>query len=270
LLIWLGIKQVQKRSSLGFAIGFFLITLIPALAFVFLRGGIFAERFLFAPSLGFSIAVVWILEKVTRTSFSKPFRMNTDSVKSGIIIFPLILIIAGLYSYKTVNRNKGWKDEFTLYSTDIKTGASSVQNQLHLATFYLREAYKETDKQKKAEEINKGQKGLKQALTILPTFGDAFFWMGYVYELRATFREIQNIDTAIYYYNQAIIYSPSFYEVYIHLGDIYKWTRQYDVASYYFNEAIRWNPEALTAIEKAKEIRNATGLDVHSNPLLNQ
>lgn len=270
LFIWLGIKQIQKRSSLGFAIGFFLVTLIPALAFVSLRGGIFAERFLFAPSLGFSIAVVWILEKVTRTSFSKPFRMNIDSVKSVMIIFPLILIIAVLYSYKTVNRNKGWKDGFTLYSTDIKTGATSVQNQLHLASFYLREAYKETDKQKKTEEIIEGQRGLRQALTVLPTFGDAFFWMGYVYELRATFQGIQNIDTAIYYYNQAIIYSQSFFEVYIHLGDIYNWMHRYDVASYYYNEAIRWNPEAITAIEKAKEIRDATGLDVHSNPLLKQ
>jgi hypothetical protein len=270
LLTWLGIKQVQKRSSLGFAIGFFIITLIPALAFVFLRGGIFAERFLFAPSLGFSIAVVWILEKVTRTNFSAPIRMNVGFMKSVIIIFPLVLLITGLYSFKTVNRNKAWKDEFTLYSTDIRTGATSAQNQLHMAGHYLQNASTETDKQKKTNEINEARKDLERALAIHPTFGDALFWLGYVYELRATMQGIQNIDTAVYYYNQAILYSPSFYEVYIHLGNIYNWLRRYDVASYYFNEAIRWNPEALAAQEKVKEIRDATGLDVHSNPLLNQ
>jgi tetratricopeptide (TPR) repeat protein len=270
LLIWLGIKQVQKKSSLGFAIGFFFITLIPALAFVFLRGGIFAERFLFAPSLGFSIAIVWILEMVTHTSFSKKIRINFDSIKSVMIIFPLVLIIAGLYSYQTVSRNKAWKDEFTLYSTDIKTGATSAQNQLHMAAYYLSQAYTEADKQKKTNEIIEGQEDLKQALAVHPTFGDAFFWMGVVYNLRATIQGIQNLDTAIYYYNQAIIYSPSFYVVYINLGDIYKWLHRYDVASYYFNEAIRWNPEDLTAQAKAKEIRDATGLDVHSNPLFKQ
>jgi hypothetical protein len=270
LLIWLGIKQVQKKSGLGFAIGFFFITLIPALAFVFLRGGIFAERFLFAPSLGFCIAVVWILEKITRNNFSKPIRMNIHSFKSVLIIFPLILILTGLYSYMTVNRNKVWKDEFTLYSTDIKTGATSAQNQLHMAGHYLQDASKESDKQKKAGEIDEARKDLQQALTIYPTFGDAFFWMGFAYELRATFQGIQNVDTAVYYYNQAIIYSPSFFEVYIHLGNIYNWLRRYDVASYYFNEAVRWNPEALAALQKVKEIRDATGLDVHSNPLLKQ
>jgi tetratricopeptide (TPR) repeat protein len=270
LLIWLGIKQVQKKSIPGFAIAFFLITLIPAMGFVFLRGGIFAERFLFAPSLGFCIAVMWILEKVTQSSFSKPFRMNINSIKSAMIIFPLFLIITVFYSYKTVNRNKAWKDEFTLYSTDIKTGATSAQNQLHLAAWYLQKASKETDNQQKAKEIIEGQKDLKQALKVLPTFGDAFFWMGVVYNLRATIKDIQNLDTAIYYYNQAILYSPSFYEAYNNLGDIYNWLHRYDVASYYFNEALRWNPDDLSVLKKAKDIRDATGMDVHSNPLFRQ
>jgi tetratricopeptide (TPR) repeat protein len=270
LLIWLGIKQIRKKSIPGFAVGFFFITIIPAMGFVFLRGGIFAERFLFAPSLGFCIAVVWILAKVTRTGFSKPFSMNIGSIRSMMIIFPLILIIVILYSYKTVIRNKAWKDEFTLYSTDLTTGATSVQNQLHMAAIYLQDAFKETDKQKKAKEIIEAQKDLQQALTVFPSFGDAFFWMGYAYELRTTFQGIQNVDTAINYYNQAIIYAPSFYEIYIHLGNIYKWGHRDDVASYYYNEAIRWNPEDLTAQAKAKEIRDATGLDIHSNPLQKQ
>jgi len=56
---YLAYKQFIKKSVWGFVISLFYITLMPSLAFTILRGGIFAERFLFFPSLAFCIALVY-------------------------------------------------------------------------------------------------------------------------------------------------------------------------------------------------------------------
>ncbi|HEY4798850.1 MAG TPA: tetratricopeptide repeat protein, partial [Bacteroidia bacterium] len=60
-LAYFSFKGLLKKNILAFGVLIFCVTLAPALAFVFLRGGIMAERFLYAPSLGFSIVATWMI-----------------------------------------------------------------------------------------------------------------------------------------------------------------------------------------------------------------
>jgi hypothetical protein len=51
------IKYYKSRSPIILGLIILYISMAPLMAFTILRGGIFAERFLFFPSLGFSIAL---------------------------------------------------------------------------------------------------------------------------------------------------------------------------------------------------------------------
>jgi len=173
---------------------------------------------------------------------------------------PLTLIFV-LYSFKTVNRNMVWKDNLTLFSTDIKTGENSAQNQRHLANQYVYLASNEKDSIKKIEYAKNALDASKQALRIHPKFGEADYLTALVYQLI-----IPNTDSAIYYYNKAIAHAPGYAIPYYNLGIIYQNMGKNNVASFYYNEAVKYNPEYLEAKAAADNLRKV-GFDVYINPL---
>jgi tetratricopeptide (TPR) repeat protein len=262
-----GIFEVKKRSRIGFALGFFYITLIPPLAFIMIRGGIFAERLLFFPSLGFCIIVVLLLETITRSDFSHSLKRGIEMYKRYFVFVPLTLVVFMLYSFKTIDRNKVWNDNLSLYGTDIKSGKNSAQNQLHYGSHWLRLAQVEKDSVKRDQYINTGLTAMQQAVKILPTFGDAFFWIGFAYYVKASaYPNIKTVDTAMYYYYSAIERAPKQYMSYYHLANLYEWIGQYNVSSYYYNLAHEINPEYQPVIKKVQEMKEKRGLDVKIKP----
>ncbi|OFX40599.1 MAG: hypothetical protein A2X08_00660, partial [Bacteroidetes bacterium GWA2_32_17] len=84
--------------------------------------GIVAERLLHGPSIGFAIAIVAMIFYVAKIPF------NIQSIKQiktkWIICFFGILI---LYTFKTISRNRDWKDNMTLFSHDIRYLDNSVK-----------------------------------------------------------------------------------------------------------------------------------------------
>jgi len=257
-------KQAMKKTVWGFALAVFYITLVPSLAFTILRGGIFAERFLFAPSLGFCIALVYGIALLTKTDFSINKNNLITTLKSNLKLVGPVLVIMILYGFKTITRNTAWKDDYTLFSTDIKTGENSAQNQRHLAKKIIDKAALEKDSTKKAALANEAVNVLKQALKIHPKFGEAYYLTGYVYQIITP-----NLDTAIYYYQKAIQTAPSFYIPYFNVGIIYQMRGDNEMASFHYNEAVRYNPEFQEARNAADNLRKL-GIDVRTNPMLNR
>lgn len=256
------VKQALKKTTWGFALSIFYITLIPALAFTVLRGGIFAERFLFFPSLGFCIALVYGLSLLMKTNLASDAVVTVKewlnvNNKTAIVV-SLVFI---LYSVKTVSRNTAWKNNLTLFSEDIKTGKNSAQNQHHYANQYIYMASVEKDSVKKIEFTNKGIKALRQSLHVHPKFGESYYLTGLAYQVLTP-----NTDSAIYYYNKAIQAAPGYSDSYYHLGILYQNMGKNNAASYYYNEAVKYNPQ-YEEPKKASEALKAMGIDVYINPL---
>jgi protein O-mannosyl-transferase len=280
---------VKQKRIMGFAIGFFLITVIPMMAFTLLRGGIFAERNLFAPSLGFSVAMTLILSgicfynfnltelpdnKTSWQSLSRSWspetfrRLFSGPVASSISLLFLVIIYTGALSTLTIHRNPAWKDSLTLFTTDLKTGEHSAQNQLHYGSSNIIKAVAETDDRKKDSLVNLGMTSIRNALRIFPSFGDAYFRYAYGFEVKMSYQQdMKNVDSAIWYFSKATELVPALSDSYRHLGIIYEWLQRFDVASYYYNKAFEINPTSLEAKAKADELRVTRGLDVRKNPL---
>jgi len=268
-LLVFGWIQIRKKTNLGMAIGFFMIAMVPMMAFILLRGGIFAERNLFSPSLGFCMAVVVIPLIFRKVDLKKEIQFSFKEILKHPVLPLTILLISATYSWLTVQRNPVWVDSLTLFTNDLKTGENSAQNQLHFGSDLVVKAMQEKDLKVKDRMINEGMAGIRRALAIYPGFGDAMFRYGYAWEVKLTYRpERLAVDSAIFYFNRAIELSPTLSDAYRHLAIIYEWLGRFDAASFYYNKAFEINPLSLEAKQKADELRATRGLDVRENPLI--
>lgn len=268
-LLVLGWFQVRKKTKAGLAIGIFLITMIPMMAFIILRGGIFAERNLFSPSLGFCMALVVLLLLLKKYIPVPGLPFSWMEVLKKPVIPLIILLITTCYAIITFQRNPVWVDGLTLFTNDLKTGENSAQNQLHFGSDLIVKAVQEKDLKIKDQMVTQGMSAIRRALTIYPDFGDALFRYGFGYEVKLSYkRENQYVDSTIYFFNRAIEQTPTLSDAYRHLGIIYEWLGMFEVASFYYNKAFEINPLSWEAKQKADELRTTRGLDVRVNPLL--
>jgi protein O-mannosyl-transferase len=257
------VKYYRTRSPMILGLIIIYITLMPSLAFTIIRGGIFAERFLFFPSLGFAVLFVSAISYLSKPNFKQKLISVQKIISSGKVFYLLIFIITALYSIKTFTRNNAWQDEITLFSTDIKSGENCTQNLRHYGTEILKLAVKEKDVAKRSEYGTKALDIFKKALVIHPKFAEVLNQMGVI------FQEVFFIpDSAIYYYNKAIEASPGLAFPSFNLGTIYQMTGKNEAASFYYNDAIKKNPSYLNAIKAKEDLKKSTGLDIHVNPLV--
>lgn len=256
------IKYYKSKSPIILGLIILYISMAPLMAFTILRGGIFAERFLFFPSLGFSMAIAGTLSALFKTGFTEKITNLRTFISSHILFFLLTLSIIVFYSIKTFSRNFAWKNEITLFSTDIKSGWNCTQNLRHYGTEIMRLAISEKDPGKKNQYAKTAINTFKRALAIHPKFGECLNQIGVI------FQEVYLIyDSAVYYYTRAIEASPGLAFPSYNLGTIYQIQGNNEAASFYYNEAIKKNPAYQVAIIAKENLKKATGMDVQLNPL---
>jgi tetratricopeptide (TPR) repeat protein len=280
VLAFFSFKRLLRKSTLAFGVLFFCLTLAPAMAFVLLRGGILAERFLYAPSLGFCIAITFLIFKLSGINVHSPVLNVGHVLKNAKFILPVSIIFI-LYSFKTITRNPVWKDNLTLFSTDVNTSVNSCQVRRHYGSelinmgMYLKDPKKRAQVEKAKEIIRKnnptlsdsidwfdlGVEQLKMALRINPHFGDAFFKLGVAYQTLKV-----NNDSAIYYYTRAIQEAPGYAISYNNLAILYEGLGKHELASYYYNKAVEVNPRFSEGVRNRDAHRQKTGLDVRIYP----
>lgn len=255
-LAYFSFKGLTKKSLLAFGVLVFCLTLAPALAFVFLRGGIFAERFLYAPSLGFCIVLVWVFGFKLRDA-----NFKFSESRSYIVYCISYIVLFSLYSFKTITRNAVWHDNMTLFSTDVHASPNSCQVRRHYGSELINLGIAEKDPQKKLEWFNKGTSQLREGLRINPHFGDAFFKLGVAYQTVKP-----NTDSAIFYYTRAIQEAPGYALSYNNLGILYETLGKQELASYYYNRAADVNPYFPDGVRNLDAHKKKTGLDIRIFP----
>ena len=119
--------NLKKKNAIAFGILFFGITLsIVSNVFVIIEATL-AERFMYLPSLGLCIAVILILERVTKYAADANFSFASVLQRNkAFTVFLAVLLI--LFSLKTFTRNLDWKDNFTLFSADKDHNPNSYRN----------------------------------------------------------------------------------------------------------------------------------------------
>ena len=167
-LIVYAVINIKKKSVIAYGIAFFVITFSITSNLLFNVGTFMNERFVFMASLGFTLIVgYWI------------YLLSTTKVemlqKASLMILGVISL---LYSIKTFTRNFVWKNDFTLFITDVKTSDNSIKCNISAGGSYLqmwKADHKEQNKQQAYKYLNKALKLDDHALNAYLLLGELEF-----------------------------------------------------------------------------------------------
>ncbi|MFA6956788.1 MAG: tetratricopeptide repeat protein [Thermoanaerobaculia bacterium] len=171
-LAWVAARGARSRSLVSFAILYAAITLVLTSNVFVLIGATMAERFLFAPSLGFALALAVVLDRLFVSSDG-----GDSTTPSGGVTAPLLYATAAivlLWGARTIVRNGDWKDDYTLYTRGVRTAPMSARVRYNAGTAYLNlRAMPERDPAQKASYLRLATAELEQAVRIDPGSRDA-------------------------------------------------------------------------------------------------
>ncbi|MEE8574400.1 MAG: tetratricopeptide repeat protein [Thermodesulfobacteriota bacterium] len=120
-----------RRAAL-FALALLIVPLIPALYLMRVSLYIYADRYLYLPSVGFVILLSLLLRAVYGRIKSK----STEK-SAGVVILSVFIVIFALYATLSVKGNRKWKDSTALISTAIALEPGNYEPRHFVGTTYL-------------------------------------------------------------------------------------------------------------------------------------
>jgi tetratricopeptide (TPR) repeat protein len=182
---------IKKRDVVSYSIWFYLLPLSIVSNLFFPIGAFMGERFVFISSIGFCLFIGWLiynyLPKITKNEKSSTYLTG----------FVLVTILC-LYLAKTIDRNKAWKDNFTLFTTDLKTSENSAKGNYFAGKELLKKAVfpnNEDEIQRMNEFYEEAAPYLHRAVELHPEYADAFEALGNLY-----FSHDKDISKSAHYY----------------------------------------------------------------------
>ncbi len=270
-MAFLGITRFikDKKDPWAFAVLVYLASLSLFSNFPFLMGAEMAERFAFFASTGFCLAVALAIEQwIIKAEAGNIFSLK--ATKTLTVLIPVVLIFGGM----SVARNNDWKDEYTLYKTDMEKSPQDSRLYQYLATAIAENMYPEEPDSNKRKEMDKESIGyLQKALAIYPDFAEAHVELGRLYERAHMYdsavaqnnRALQlkpfnatannnmgsvmitlgRYQESIPYLKKSIQGNPNFKFVYLNLARAYKQIKQYDSAAPAYIQLLAFDPNYL-------------------------
>ena len=119
--------------------------------------------------------------------------------------FLIILgVLLSLYTLKTITRNFVWESDYKLFTTDVKTSENSAKVLNAAGGALTTEAFKEKDESKKREMLTQAIEYLNRAVTVHPTYKNAYLIMGNAYYY------LNDYDKAATAYEKSLNIDPDF------------------------------------------------------------
>ncbi|MCC6725078.1 MAG: tetratricopeptide repeat protein [Saprospiraceae bacterium] len=230
-LLVFALVRLPKRDVLSYAILFYLVTLSIASNFIFPIGTNMNERFLYMPSIGFALLVGVLVYRMTG-SWGKP--------KVAVMAIGGLVILA--LGAKTMSRNAAWKDNFTLFTTDIKTVPNSAKLRNATGGELVAQSLKPENAARKNEMLKEAVGHLTEAMKIHPGYKNPLLIMGNAYNY------LQEYEASIQAYEQALKLDPDYTEARNNLAITYRQAGQF------FGEKKGDIQKAFTYLNKAYEL----------------
>jgi|KBSSwiStaDraftv2_1062776.scaffolds.fasta_scaffold133841_2 hypothetical protein len=174
LVAW-GAWLVIRRDVRGFAVFFYLAMLALVSNLVVDIGAFMGERLAFHASLGFVLIVAWVLCAIPRRigiAHARAGRIAVGAVGAGVAG------IAIAATAMTVDRNRDWKDDYTLFTHDVLVSPESALLNGNAGLHYLRAAERPENAPRKPELLASAIDYLQRAIRIHPRFENAHVNLG--------------------------------------------------------------------------------------------
>ncbi|MEO5572603.1 MAG: tetratricopeptide repeat protein [Bacteroidia bacterium] len=208
--------RFKKKDGLSFSILYYLVTISIFSNIVLIIGTSFGERLMYLPSLGFCLAIAFLASKI----FFNPDENKSYNVKDFVLknvkIFSIVGIVFILYAFKTETRNVVWKDNYTLFSNDVKLAPNSTRTHYYFGNLLAKpENLGRKDSLVQQLTLDTAIAELKKSVEIHPVFADPYNQLGVSYYRK------KNIDEAFTYYSKALQYNPTNATYHSNMGTLY-------------------------------------------------
>lgn len=233
-LLATGIFLFFKRNIIGFGIVFYFLSFSITSNLLVSIGTTMGERFVFVPSIGFIIALVFgvqaLLEKFTAKNLAS----------SALLI---CLVLFGIpFGIRTIARNPVWKDNLTLFVTDAENSPNSAKVQTSAGGVLVETAAEETNPQKKTQMLRQGLIHLDKATEIYPDHGQAWMLKGLAYF------HLGDYQSSLKASETALNMRPLLWQAYANARATALKIKRYDIASAFYKLQIdRQNARGMPA-----------------------
>ena len=235
-IAFVGIRGLWKKEVISYGIIFYVIMMLLTSNFLTMIGATMAERFLFVPSLGFCIVLGYLAYRFFKL---KKIKSIKNAPPAFLGLFAIVLL---LYSFKTINRNKDWKNAKTLFSSGLKTAPNSARALSSYGTF-LREAGEQSrDPNQKQKLLTQALDYYQKALDIYPAYSEVYYNMG------VSNMNLGRNDLAQKQYEKTLSIEPKFQGALNNLGYLYFQKKDYASAKKYWEQLLALNPNNASAL----------------------
>ncbi len=263
--------RFKKKDKLSFSIFVFFIFLSIYTNLFVLIGSSFGERFLFAPALGFCLAIALLIHSFLKKNGETQPGDVGGFIRQHAAPLGMTSVILVLFGYQTLARNVVWKSNLSLYSHDVLLAPNSTRTHYYLGNLLTKDdTYKDLDSAGKSMMIDSAIHELQRAVDIYPKFADAYNQMGVAYYRKKDYQKAyekyelalkanptdatihNNLGTILFEtgqyqeamkaFSQAVRYKADYPEAYANLGSAYGMMKDYDNAINYLSKAVKYDP----------------------------
>ncbi|MCO6480183.1 MAG: tetratricopeptide repeat protein [Phaeodactylibacter sp.] len=238
LLVY-ALRKLPKKDPVSFAILYYLVTLSIVSNLLFPVGTHMAERLLFMPSVGYCLLLAIL---GYRWAASRAPKGKEPAWRQFRPVLAVLAIVALAYGVRTVLRNPVWKDNYTLFTTDIKYSPNSAKLRNAVGGELVTQSLAVQDPSRKQAMLSQAIEHLQQALRIHPNYKNAYLLLGNAYNY------LQEYEKSIEAYEKALALDPDYADARRNLGITYK-----DAGKFYGEQKGDLN-RAIRYLEQAREI----------------
>jgi len=216
VLVW----GIIKRNIWGWMILFFIATLSISSNIVLNVGAFMNERFVFISSLAFAVLLAYVF-----TGMGGRWKFIAHNTVLG---FVLLIALLSAYSFKTLSRNKAWRDDFTLFTTDVKTSVNSAKVNISAGGMLLEKYNAESNEKKKQAYLSQSMNYIYKGLQVHPKYIAGWVLYG------NAFLYAEKYSDALKCYQNVLTMAPSNYDAQHNLYSLASTTRKkkmHDIAS---------------------------------------
>jgi hypothetical protein len=232
VLIFYAISAIRSKKPAAFSILFFVISLLPVSNLFINMGTFMNERFTYQASVAFATGLTgFILGVMDMKGFQKLLKKQTVRA----MLFSVIILS---FSTLTFARNFAWKNDYTLFLTDVKTSSNSAKSNCAAGGVLLDKAIATSEEEPKKAYLEQSIRYLTQATVIDPTYSDVWRKLG-----RASFELTHDVPASFRYYYTAISINPGDEMAYSNIHFILSGYDSIDRKINLYEELLKINPK---------------------------
>jgi protein O-mannosyl-transferase len=210
-LVIVTIKLFFKKHPVAWGFLFFFANFLMIANFLFDIGATMGERLVFHSSLGWAVCIAWLVTEEGRKY------IKSVKIYRAVLIVGL-LALTFVCGWRTITRNRIWKNDITLFTHDVEVMPNSVLCLGNAGARWIDLSERPENKAHEKEYLNKAIGYLNHALELHPKYVNGYLNLGLAYFKMPDYNKAEEIWGKAYQLYPSNPYLGMYYRV---LSNVY-------------------------------------------------